>query len=84
MLVKEIINRGMVVEEKTKFVDNELTDKTAVKKQYILNIISLGSQLTLLATIVEQLGTKAGLKTPEFTIAKQKFAEIKTVLNSKV
>lgn len=80
MLVKETVVKGMVIEEKTKYIDGEITDKTAHKKQQIIDVISLGSQLTLLGVLIQQLGDKVGLNTPEFTLAKQKFSEIQAIL----
>lgn len=80
-MIKETkITNGMRVQKKKTFIKDEVTNKTAVKKQEILDILSEGSQLTLLGTLVEQIGDSINLDTPEFTEAKALFAKIREVL----
>lgn len=62
------------------YVPDAVVDTKAVKKNTICTMIDEGSQLTMLAVLVEQLGDMVGLDTPEFTQAKQVFAGIKSVL----
>jgi len=80
MLKEETVTRGMVVEKKTTYVPEEIVGMTAIKKEKVLSIASLGTQLNLLGTVVEQIGNSIGLNTSEFILAKQKFAEIKAAL----
>jgi hypothetical protein len=62
------------------YVKDEVKGKSAQKKQEIIDMISEGNQLTMLAVILEQIGDKVELDTPEFTQMKELFANIKTVL----
>ena len=83
MLVETREERGMVVSKKFRYEPDPIVDKTAIKKENIIKLASLGTQLTLLGTLVEQIGVKIGLNTPEFTAAKALFASIKVELAKK-
>jgi len=80
MLEVKKITKNNRVQKQTTYIKEKLTQKTAEKKQAILDIISEGTQLSLLGKIVEQLGDKAELDTPEFHLAKALFAQINTIL----
>lgn len=62
------------------YSEDEIKWKSAAKKQDIVDIITEGSQLTLLATIVEQIADKIELDTPEYIQAKEVFAWIRSIL----
>jgi len=73
--------RGMVISSKKTYIPEPIVGKSALKKNEIVTgILSEGSQLSLLATLVEQLGIQVGLSTPEFIYAQTEFAKIKAVL----
>lgn len=80
MLEKETITSGKLIKNKFKYTKDVLTADTAKKKQKIIDVLSEGSQLTLLATIIDQLAQQAGLDTPELALAREKFQEIKNIL----
>ena len=74
--------KGVYQKPTPKYVPDDIVGKSAIKKDTIVNgILSEGNQLTLLGTLVEQIGDKIGLDTPEFAYAKAEFAKIKAVLN---
>ena len=74
-------NRRGVFNRKVKYVPDAIVEKSAIKKEAIVTMITEGSQLTLLGTLVEQIGDKVGLDTPEFTQAKAIFNGIRNELN---
>jgi len=82
MLEQKKISKNGIVKKEVKFIKEDLTQETAIKKQKILDIISEGSQLTLLGLLIEQIGEKIELDTPEYTYAKEVFVKIQEVLNS--
>ena len=73
---------GVYQKSTPKYEPDAIVGNSAIKKDTIVNgILSEGAQLTLLGILVQQLGEKVGLDTPEFTYAKQEFAKIQAVLN---
>jgi hypothetical protein len=68
MLVTKITQEGSspFVHKEIEYNPNKVLNKKAKQKDAICNMISEGSQLTLLATIIEQIGEKVGLDTPEY------------------
>ncbi len=67
--------------KKKEYIQDTIKNKSAQKKDKIVQIIDEGDQLTLLAILIEQIGEKVGLDTPEFTQAKQVFSQIKGILS---
>jgi len=62
------------------YIKDETSGTSAKKKQEIVDLISEGNQITMLAIIVEQIGDKIELDTPEFIQMKELFAGIKDIL----
>jgi hypothetical protein len=61
--------------------ENPSDVKSIEKKAKIFDeIVGQGTQLSILATVVEQLADKAGLDTPEYFQAKSIWAKIKAEL----
>lgn len=82
MINTEKRDKGKGLFGKTKvYTPDRIQNISAEKKQKILNIISEGSQLTLLGLLIEQLGDGLGLDTPEFLQAKEVFASIRGILD---
>ena len=77
--VKKVARGNRVQVEKT-YIPEAIVASDAVKKNEIVDYISEGSQLTLLAVIVGQLAEKAELDTPEYDYAKVVFANIRNIL----
>ncbi|NOQ31521.1 MAG: hypothetical protein GQ570_10390 [Helicobacteraceae bacterium] len=73
-------NRMVMQEHYELVLNTKLTGLTAKKKMAILSLISDGSQMTLFATLLEQIGEKIGLDTPEFLEGKAKFAQVREIL----
>lgn len=74
--------KGVCQKDKDVYVPDVIVNASAIKKEAIVNgVLTEGSQLTLLGTLVEQIGAKIGLDTPEFTYAKAEFKKIKDILN---
>lgn len=81
MLEAKPYQDGLRIRKEVKYVPDEIKDKTAKKKQEVLDLISTGSQLNMLALLIEQIGDAINLDTPEFQEAKATFAEIKRILS---
>ena len=83
-MIEETITVGndpRLATKSRKYIPNTITDQSALRKDKIVgSIISEGAQLSLLGTLVEQIGDKVGLDTPEFTYAKDIFEQIKAAL----
>ena len=79
-LKQRIEKRGALYSKKTVYAEDEILNTSAQKKQAIVDMMDEGSQLTMLAIVVEQIGDAIALNTPEFTAAKAQLAEIKNVL----
>jgi hypothetical protein len=83
MLETKIVQEGSnpLLNRAVEYKPNKVLGKKAKQKDEICNMISEGSQLTLLATIIEQIGEKVGLDTPEYTDEfKPKLERIKEIL----
>lgn len=79
----EVSNNGVLRKTRDIFVAPEHKDTSALRKEEIItNILSESDQLNLLAIIVEQIGDRIALSTPEYTYSKQEFAKIKQVLGT--
>jgi len=72
--------QGMLVKKHHLYEQDRIEDISAVKKDEIVRLISEGSQLTLLGILIQQIGDKIELDTPEFTQAKEIFAKIQGIL----
>ena len=72
---------GVYQKPTPKYEPDAIVGTSAIKKNNIVTeILSEGKQLTLLGTLVEQIGDKLGLDTPEFIYAKQEFNKIREEL----
>ncbi len=78
----EVINNdGLMLQEMDDNVAQVKVELSAYKeKEIVTKVLDRDDQLNMLALIIEQIGTHAGLDTAEFTLAKQKFAEIQAIL----
>lgn len=82
MIETTIQKRGMVHTPKHEFKPDPIKDKTALKKQQILDIISEGSQLNLLGKLIDELATHTNYDSPTLQEARAVFQQIQDVLNS--
>lgn len=73
---KTIKNGALIKKNVPVYIENELKYGNAIKKENITSIKGVGSQLTLLAKVVEQIGNQVGLDSPEFTELKDLIAQI--------
>ncbi len=69
----------LIMKDKT-YVADDIKNSSATKKDRIVQLIDEGNQLTLLATLIEQIAEKIDLDTPEYTEAKVLFGGIKNIL----
>ena len=84
-MLKETIRQegtNPLVMKESVYESDKIKDKSAKRKEAICSLITEGSQLTLLATIIEQMGDKIGLDTPEFKDQfKPTLDKIRSILN---
>ncbi len=82
MLETKKVTKGLLVKKQHTYVEEPTTGVRAIKKHRIVDeLIGTGAQLTLMATVLEQLAEKAELDTPEYDQAKVVFAKIRGILN---
>ena len=62
------------------YKEDSIVGAKALKKQEIIDVVSLGSQLTLLANILFQVAEQVSLDTPEYTEAKIIYGKINNIL----
>ncbi len=87
MLVVKVkdTNYGVLIKKFKEYNPDPIVGSSAEKKETIVTqIMDEGDQLTLLATIVKQIGEKVGLDTPEFTYAKEIYANVTSVLGIEI
>lgn len=81
MLENKTIANGPLIKKVPYYKDNEVTYSRAIKKESITQLKGVGSQLTLLSKVVEQIGDQIGLDTPEFAELKSLLESINTILS---
>ena len=82
MLKEDTTIKGMVHTKEYNYTPDIVKGIPAEKKQQIVDIMTEGTQLTLMATILDQLIDLTGLDTPEAAAGKETFAAIKTILDT--
>lgn len=77
---KTIVNGPLIKKNVPHYTDDGATYSRAIKKENITKFKGIGSQLTLVATVIEQIGEQIGLDTSEFVELKEMLAKIKAEL----
>ncbi len=62
------------------YLPDPIYDDSSNKKEKIVKILDEGNQLTLLGTVLEQVGDSLGIDTPEFIELKSIYSSIRTEL----
>lgn len=77
---KTVVNGPLIKKNVPHYIADELQYSAATKKDNITKLKGIGSQLTLLATVVDQIGEQIGLDSAEFTELQDLLAKIKSEL----
>jgi mevalonate kinase len=81
-MIKKTIDNSQLgySRRRDQYFTDPIYDDSSKKKENIVKILDEGNQLTLLGTVVEQIGDSLGINTPEFIKLKSIYSSIRNEL----